>query len=209
MVFKFLTSKKFLILLGVVVIGFILSKFIHKGDSSAVNDAVLPQSQNETINTLPVKAVIKEPAFAKIPVKKIDLETSDQEDAAIQEQLDHDREAQKQTKYLKTKLEQTNLELEQEKALAEINKLKMDNIGAFKDPTEESQKNLPEIKVEYIGGGATKKEAILSIAGTNYQVKPKSNLTDSIQVMSISDSSVTLHFTAPQDLTKTIDYKPE
>jgi len=27
--------------------------------------------------------------------------------------------------------------------------------------------------------------------------------------VSISDSSVTLHFSAPQDLTKTIDYKPE
>ena len=68
---------------------------------------------------------------------------------------------------------------------------------------------LPEIKVDYIGGDNVKKEAILSIGGTSYQVKEKSNPTDNIQVVSISDSSVTLHFSAPQELTKTIDYKPE
>ena len=116
---------------------------------------------------------------------------------------------QKQTKDLKIKLEQTNLELEQEKALAEINKLKKENMGAFNEPAVEGQNNLPEIKVEYIGGNSVKKEAILSIGGTSYQVKEKSSPTDNIQVVSISDSSVTLHFSAPQELTKTIDYKPE
>ncbi len=131
------------------------------------------------------------------------------EDAAIQQQLDRDREEQRQTKYLKTKLEQTSLELEQEKAVAEINKLKMSDAGALKEPSEGNQKDLPEIKVEYIGGDSTMKEAILSIAGTSFQVKEKSSPTDNIQVVSISDSSVTLHFNAPLALTKTIDYKPE
>ena len=101
------------------------------------------------------------------------------------------------------------MELEQEKAVAEINKLKKENIGAFNEPSENGQNNLPDIKVEYIGGDNVKKEAILSIGSTSYQVKPNSSLTDNIQVVSISDSSVTLHFSAPQDLTKTIDYKPE
>ena len=131
------------------------------------------------------------------------------EDTAIQELLDRDRRQQKQTKDLKIKLEQTNLELEQEKAIAEINKLKKENRGAFDEPALEGQKNLPEIKVDYIGGNNVKKEAILSIGGISYQVKEKSNPTADIQVVSISDSSVTLHFSAPEELTKTIDYKPE
>ena len=65
-----------------------------------------------------------------------------EEDAAIQEQLDRDRQQQKQTKDLKIKLEQTNLELEQEKALAEINKLKKENTGAFNEPAVDGQNNL-------------------------------------------------------------------
>ena len=55
----------------------------------------------------------------------------------------------------------------------------------------------------------SKKKPFFQLAGTSYQVKEKSNPTDNIQVVSISDSNVTLHFTAPQNLTKTIDYKPE
>ena len=131
------------------------------------------------------------------------------EDTAIQQQLDRDRRQQKQTKDLKIKLEQTNLELEQEKALAEINKLKKENRGAFDESALEGQKNLPEIKLDYIGGNNVKKEAILSIGGISYQVKEKSSPAADIQVVSISDSSVTLHFSAPEELTKTIDYKPE
>ena len=85
----------------------------------------------------------------------------------------------------------------------------MDNMGGYKDPGIDGQRILPEVKVEYIGGDSIKKEAIISIAGVNFQVKEKSSPTDSIQVLTISDSSVTLHFSAPQELTKTIEYRPE
>ena len=149
------------------------------------------------------------PAQMAKEANKLSSEVANQDDSEIQQQLDRDRQQQKITKDLKNKLEQTNLELEQEKAVSEINKLKKENIGAFNEPSENGQSNLPDIKVEYIGGDKVKKEAILSIGSTSYQVKPNSSLTDKIQVVSISDSSVTLHFSAPQDLTKTIDYKPE
>jgi len=150
-----------------------------------------------------------EKATAVKPLQETAPDVPLPDDAEIQQQLDHDRKEQKQTKYLKTKLEQTNLELEQEKALAEINKLKMENTQGFKEPASDEQKNMPEIRVEYIGGGRLKKEAILSIAGVNFQVKEKSSPVDNIQVVSISENSVTLHFSAPENLTKTIDYKPE
>ena len=147
------------------------------------------------------------------PVKPIDraipTDTLSVEDLAIEKQLDRDRQEQQQTKYLKTRLEQTNLELEQEKAIAQINRLKSENGGTFDEAGIEGQKNLPDIKIEYIGGDNKKKEAIIAIAGINYQVTERSCPTNNVQVVSISDSGVTFHFSAPQELTKTIDYKPE
>jgi len=190
--FKKLFLNKILILslLGIFIIGTILWKLTSKTEISATEaevalPSVRPLAQILTAQEAPT------------------------EDAAIQKQLDRDREEQKKTKYLKTKLEQTDLELQQEKALAEINKLKTENMGTFKEPSTDGQNGLPEVKVQYIGGDSIKKEAILSIAGTSFQVKEKSSPTDNIQVIAISDSSVTVHFNAPQETTKTIDYKPE
>ena len=93
--------------------------------------------------------------------------------------------------------------------MAEINKLRSEDKTSYKESAVNGQKNIPQIIVEYIGGDSVKKEAILSIAGSSYRVKVRSNPTDDIQVLSISYLSVTLHFSAPQDLTKTIDFKPE
>jgi len=201
MEFKRLLLKKILMpgLFVMLVIGVIILRFLPKIDSSISEDSQSsgPIESNQDI-------LVK----TNFPDESI-LNISQDEDMAIQQQLDRDRQEQKQTKYLKNKLEQTNLELEQEKALAEINKLKMDNMGGYKDPGIDGQRILPEVKVEYIGGDSIKKEAIISIAGVNFQVKEKSSPTDSIQVLTISDSSVTLHFSAPQELTKTIEYRPE
>jgi hypothetical protein len=180
------------LLLGFLIIGLLFLKISSKANSTILEN-------NEIQNSAPVTQSASEPA----------PEMNNKEDVAIQEQLDRDRRQQKRTKDLKIKLEQTNLELEQEKSLAEINKLKKENMDPFNDPPVDGQNNFPEIKVSYIGGDSVKKEAILSIGGASYQVKEKSNPIANIQVVSISDSSVTLHFSAPQDLTKTIDYKPE
>jgi len=143
------------------------------------------------------------------PVLQPAVMAGNEDDFAIQEQLDRDRLEQNQTKDLKIKLEQTNLELEQEKAYAQLNKLKMENVGVLNETAVEGNNKIPEIKIEYIGGNSVNKEAILSIGGTSYQVKERSFPVGDIQVVSITDSSVTLHFSAPQDMTKIIDYKPE
>ncbi len=210
--FKKLSVKSIIILslLTVLIIAVILWKVIYRTDSSIPEGVeTLPASQIGPDKDTSVKSVTQNQPLDGTLTRESELDTSKENDTTLQEQLDSDRQQQKQTKYLKMKLEQTNLELEQEKALAEINKLKMDNMGAFKETTVDGKNSFPEIKVEYIGGDSVKKEAILSIAGVNFQVKEKTSPTDSIQVMSISDSSVTLHFSAPQDLTKTIEYKPE
>lgn len=206
---KLFSIKTVLIGLIVLVIAYSLIKlftpqnqFAKANSDATVTPQVIPtQEADKSISSGFIKAGIHQ--------RKTDSDDLDQDDAVLQEQLEQDREAQKETKLLKTKLEQTNLELDQEKALAEINKLKIDSVGAFKDPSEETQKDFPEVKVDFIGGDSAKKEAILSIGGNDYQVKEKSNPTDNIQVVSITDSSVTLHFSSPQNITKTIDYIPE
>ena len=206
--FKKMSLKSILLvsLAAIFLIGFVVMKFSSKTDSSTIeNVETLPPAIKEAS----VKASSTPSAAVPQMSSQLAPGISKEEDTAIQEQLDRDRKQQKQTKDLKIKLEQTNLELEQEKAIAEINKLKKENTGAFNEPTADGQTNLPEIKVDYIGGNGVKKEAILSIGGASYQVKEKSSPTANIQVVSISDSSVTLHFSAPEEMTKTIDYKPE
>jgi len=209
MVFNKITSKP-MVLIATIALILILVMWVPK--LFIQNNSQIPE---------PIQAALSEPkiqvnkntttrADVLLPqVIKQGVQSPSQEDVVIQEQLDRDREQQKHTKDLKFKLEQTNIELEQEKALTEINKLKKENTGAFNEPATEGQNNLPEIIVNYIGGDDIKKEAIISIGGTNYQIKDKSNPTDNIQVISISKSSVTLHFDSPQNLTKTYDYKPD
>jgi len=214
--FNKLLSKKILVplMLVILAIGLILWRVFSKTDYSASDG--IAESPDKTLHSLPPEGRDSEGGNREIdlshpllasPVKGEEYLTEN--DAAIQKQFDRDRQQQKMTKDLKNKLEQTNLELEQEKAISEINKLKKQDVGEFNEPSRDAQNNLPEIKVEYIGGNSVKKEAILSIAGTTFQVKEKSIPTDNIQVVSISDTGVTLHFSAPQQLTKTIDYKPE
>lgn len=199
-------KKASLKLMGpILLVGFLLIGLLVWRSNNGTPNA----TQNEPTKEPLENAVTQNPLVGAQTTEKQAPVASKEEEAAIQEQFDRDRKQQKQTKDLKIKLEQTNLELEQEKALAEINKLKKENVGAFNEPATGGQNNLPEIKVDYIGGDSTKKEAILSINGASYQVKETSRPTADIQVISIADSSVTLHFSAPEELTKTIDYKPE
>lgn len=127
----------------------------------------------------------------------------------MKEQMDSDRLQQKKIKMLKLQLEQTNLQLEQEKARSEINKLEKENTSIVNDSNDQGQDKYPEVKVIYIGGSEKSKQAILAINGNNYSVKEKNKPVKNVEVVSINDTSVTLHFNLPQDLTTAIDYKPE
>ena len=166
------------------------------------------QTSIKADSSLPENADMVKPA-GPLRVMAREAEDLPKPDAAMVQQLERDRQEQKQTKYLKIKLEQTNLELEREKAMAQINQLRVKNGDAFRAATSDRQKDFPAVRVDYIGGDSVKKEAILSIGGVRYQVKERSLPTDHMQVLSISDTGVTVHFSGPQELTKTIDYKPE
>lgn len=211
-------NKTVLYLVGAGVLVVVLAlcwKFLPRDEAKLVD--TLPQS------SIPVEVVKAQPVSAATPVSSAVLvktpvvvplpgasaaESTD--DAAIQAQLDRDRQQQRQTKELQIKLEQTNLELEQEKAIAEINKLKKENDGQISMPSiDGSQVALPDIIVNYIGISNGVKEAILSISGTNYPVQEKSKPTDNIEVEAISDSSVTVHFSSPKNITKTFNFKTE
>jgi len=211
--FKQWPLKKILPVLipGVLLAGLLLWKLTSKANPPAeeIVDTVPEVVKEASAKKHPAPAVPVRPAVLTAALEAPATGANQGEEAAIQEQLDRDRSQQKQTKDLKIKLEQAHLVLEQEKALVEIDKLKKENAGAFTEPVVDGQNNFPEIRVAYIGGDSVKKEAIISIGGASFQVKEKSRPVASIQVMSISDSGVTLHFTAPEELTKTFDYKPD
>jgi hypothetical protein len=127
----------------------------------------------------------------------------------MKEQMEGDRLQQKKIKMLKLQLEQTNLQLEQEKARSQISKLEKENTSIVHDANDQGQDKYPEVKVIYIGGTANVKEAILAINGNNYSVKAMNKPVKNVEVVAITDTGVTLHFNLPQDLRTTIEYKPE
>ena len=209
--FKKITSKPLIPILGLVlVVVLVVARFMVHGNTvvANTNDTAAAVAPVTATNDVPVAITQIAKQMPLVAKSNNDVDVSEDADNAIQQQFDQDREAQKETKFLKMKLEQTNLELDQEKAMAEIDKLKSENVSSLHD-SDTDPKTLPEVKVVYIGGNASQRSAILSIGGANYQVTENSYPVDHVQVLSITDSDVTLHFTAPKDLTKIFEYKQE
>jgi hypothetical protein len=141
------------------------------------------------------------------------MSLSEDEDEVVQRemkgQMDKDRNQQRQIKMLKMQLEQINLQLDNEKALTEINKLKKENAGYVKDSNLQAGAGFPSIRIIYIGGTDIGKEAILSIDGTSYSVKEKDRPVSNVEVLSVTGKSVKVHFSAPHELTTVINYVQE
>ena len=149
-------------------------------------------------------------AAVRIPVVNEQQVIADNEEQraqqAMKEQMERDRDQQRQIKMLKMQLEQVDLQLDNEKALTEINKLKKENAGYVKDSSASMGADFPSIRVIYIGGTTTDKKAILSIDGTSYSVRTKDKPVANIEVVGVSDQGVKVHLSAPQDLTTVINY---
>ena len=187
---------------GALLLGTILIRMASVGVESEPNPES-PTPQPSSVRELPVL-----PTNNISPIKEFS-EDDTQSMKDMKEQMDSDRLQQKKIKMLKLQLEQTNLQLEQEKALSEISKLERENTSVVNDSTDQGQDKYPEVKVIYIGGTSKDKQAILSINGNNYSVKENNKPVKNVEVLSISDASVTVHFNLPQDLRTTIEYKPE
>jgi len=123
----------------------------------------------------------------------------------ITEDMERDRQQQRRIKELKMQKEETDLELEEQKALCELMKFKKDNMATVSD--RDAGANM-DIKIVYLGGTDAQKEAILSINGTNYFVKDKESPLKNMRVQSITDDSVTIHFLSPDSIS-TYQFKSE
>jgi hypothetical protein len=144
------------------------------------------------------------------PIKNFKTEDEDEAvQSEMKDQMDKDRNQQRRIKMLKMQLEQVNLQLDNEKAVTEINKLKKENAGYVKDSNSQVGTGFPSIRIIYIGGTDTEKEAILSIDGTSYSVKEKDRPVSNVEILSVTDKNVKVHFSAPQVLTTVINYVQE
>jgi len=140
----------------------------------------------------------------------VEVVKTDDEDDAIQkemkDQMDKDRNQQRQIKMLKMQLEQVNLQLDNEKALTEINKLKKENAGYVKDENTQNNSEYPNIRVIYIGGTETERQAVVSIDGTSYSVKSMDKPVSYLEILNITNKGVKVRFDAPHVLTTFINY---
>jgi len=188
-----------LVLAGVMVFVMIITRMaVHESIPEQRSQPMIESNQSEPVRLMAYSRQMKEVTPEDSPSIK-----------EMKEQIESDRLQQKKIKTLKLQLEQTNLQLEQEKSLSEISKLEKENTGVVNVSNGQGQGKYPDIKVIYIGGTAESKEAILSINGNNYSVKEKNRPVKNVQVLSITDTAVVVHFNLPQDVTTTIEYKPE
>ncbi len=204
MEFKRINTRGMILILiaGFLILMIIVSNFKFKSTD-------VPNNQ--------IQAPTPPPSFLKQPeIVGQHLNTiipPDDEDELVQkemkDQMDKDRNQQRQIKMLKMQLEQINLQLDNEKALTEINKLKKENAGYVKDSNSQAGTGFPSVRIIYIGGTDIEKEAILSIDGTSYSVKDKDRPVSNVEILSVMDKSVRVHFSAPQELTTVINYVQE
>ena len=89
------------------------------------------------------------------------------------------------------------------------NKLKKENAGYVKDSDSQTGSGFPNVRIIYIGGTDNEKEAILSIDGTSYSVKGKDKPISNMEILSVTEKSVWVHFNAPQEITTEINYVQE
>lgn len=111
---------------------------------------------------------------------------------ALREQMIKEREVQQQIKMHNLELERTRVQLEQEKAFAEMNQLRKANLGIIRDPSGNGTLSLPDTKVVFLSGSEKSHEAILSINGTNYTVQPGDRPLENVLIKSVSAKGVVI-----------------
>ena len=111
---------------------------------------------------------------------------------AMRDQMNKERGIQQQIKLHSLELEQTKVQLEQEKALAEMNQLRKANLGIVRDPNGNGTLSLPDTKVVFLSASEKAKEAILTINGSNYTVKEGDKPLENLVVKAITEKGVTI-----------------
>jgi hypothetical protein len=173
----------------------------------------LTKKEVQAAEESPIVTTTIAPTTPKNPVLPVDIKSTIPDDDEMlnkmKEQMDKDRDQQRRIKALRLKIEQTDLELKEQQALAEINKLRKSNAGFTKNEGSELNGEIPEMKVLYIGGTDKSKEAILSINNTNYTVKEKMTPLKNVEIISITDKGVNVRFTGKEISDLNIVYRSE
>jgi hypothetical protein len=213
--FKRISRREIILMASAAILLFVAFWASHRHkNNEAFDDQILPAATLPSVikQTRVMKHIENKSMATDEAVKPLsNLETNDEEvlEKELKEQMDADRHQQRQIKKLRMQLEQANLQLDNEKTVAEINKLKKDDAGYVKDSDPQGGLGFPSMKVIYIGGSEMKKEAILSIAGISYSVKENDKPVGNVEILAIANSSIKVHFSAPQPLTIVINYVQE
>lgn len=131
----------------------------------------------------------------------------DRDDAALNamiEDMEKDRVEQRMIRALKMRKQETDLELEEQKSRAELNRLR--NLNPPQEAKAGDTSNL-DVKIIYLGGNETDKEAILSVNGSSYSVKVRDRILEDFEVVSITDTGVIMRSLKAPFQTATYQFK--
>lgn len=180
--------RKIWLVLAVILLGAgVFQIFMARGVGavSAPDIAQAPvQGSVEKVVTVPPSAV---PAIAVETPEDVSPELKQ-----LREQMSKERGIQQQIKLHNLELERTRIQLEQEKALAEMNQLRKSNLGVIRDPNGNGTIALPDMKVVFLSESEKAHQAILTINGANFTVQEGDRPMENLLVKSISRNGVLL-----------------
>jgi len=147
-----------------------------------------------------VEQIIQSGQVAPVPVAQAPKQESPeapQDDVSpelkqLREQMNRERGIQQQIKLHNLELERTRVQLEQEKALVEMNQLRKANLGVIRDPNGNGTLSLPDMKVVFLSESEKVHQAILTINGANFTVQEGDKPIENLVVKSISSKGVLL-----------------
>ena len=124
------------------------------------------------------------------------------------QEMEKDRDQQRVLKDLRLKKEEIDLKLEEQKAMAELNKIRTESDDPINEGKTANDFNI-DIKVVYVGGTETSKTAILYVNGMNYFVRERDRLLKNIEVLTITNNDVTVRFMNQEAKEIIYPFKPE
>jgi hypothetical protein len=158
---------------------------VKDNNPAPVVQAAVAETPSPAVKTDPLVQEGTKPVAGEEDEDALDLK-------ALRDQMSKERGIQQQIKVHSLELERTKVQLEQEKALAEMNQLRKANLGSVRDPNGNGTLSLPDTKLIFLSSSDKAQEAILTINGTNYTVKEGDRPLDNLWVKAISEKGVVI-----------------
>ncbi|MBF0478397.1 MAG: hypothetical protein HQL26_02840 [Candidatus Omnitrophica bacterium] len=160
-----------------------------------------PEPEANQANKPAMESLMTKPAPAQD--SNLGEDDADGETTAL---IQMEQNRRRQIKLLNMELEQLKLQLEREKTLKEMGELRKENRTMIQDPLKSGDPEMPEMKAVYIAHAKHDFEAIVTINGRNYSVKPGDCPYAGVCVRDITIDHVAIRLKDSANLTLNVDH---